>query len=202
LESKSPYVVKNLTGYPIVIWTDASPVQPELVTLEDGKSMNWRFEDWKKIRERVNPIPNKFALQFQGPSWETLKSISVDQEGSMSYALRPAIANVLHRMVVDVKLVDKVKVVTFRSGKVIKNSTNIEIEIALTRSTSDKKPRAQRILPGEIYPIPIESAYHDSIYVRPADFGYKWSMQGIHWRDLIGKKRVRGILIFYIRIFG
>jgi vacuolar protein sorting-associated protein 13A/C len=187
--------VKNLTGYPIVLWTDASPSQPELITLADRKSINWRFEDWKKIRERVNPVPNKFALQIQGPSWETLKGISVDQEGSVSYLLRPAVDNVMHRLVVDVKLEDKVKVVTFRSGKVIRNSTKIEIEIAMTRSSSEKKPKAQRILPGEFYSIPIESAYHDSIYVRPADFGYKWSMQGIHWRDLIGKKRVRGITI-------
>lgn len=202
LESKSPYVVKNLTGYPIVIWTDSSPSQPELVTVADGKSINWRFEDWKKIRERVSPIPNKFALQIKGPSWETLKGIAVDQEGTTSYTLRPAIDNVLHRLVVDVKLDDKIKIVTFRSGKVIRNSTNIEIEIAMTRSTSDKKPKAHRILPGDFFPIPIESAYHDSIYVRPADFGYKWSMQGIHWRDLVGKKRVKGEDWLIFRVSG
>ena len=90
---------------------------------------------------------------------------------------------------------DKVKHVTFRSAKIIENSTKIEIEIALFRTNSDGKPKTVRIAPGKKYPIPIESSYHDTIYVRPADFGYKWSMQGINWKDLIGKKRIREYLV-------
>lgn len=121
-----------------------------------------------------------------------MKGVYVDREGSTSYTLRPAIDSVLHRLVVDVELDDKIKVVTFRSARVILNSTNVEIEIAFSRSASDKKPWVVKVKPGEKFPIPIESSYHDSVYVRPADFGYKWSMQGIHWRDLVGKKRIGG----------
>jgi vacuolar protein sorting-associated protein 13A/C len=193
-EIRSPYVVRNQTGYPIIVWTDsgASPT-PALVKVEDGKSIDWRFEDWRTLRERTAPIPNKLAIQFEGPAWETLKGVSVDREGSTSYTLRPAIDSILHRLVVEVSLEDKIKVVTFRSSKLIENSTNIEIEVAFTASTS--KPKIVKIPAGKSYPIPIESAYHDSIYVRPADFGYKWSLQGIHWRDLVGKKRVREYLV-------
>ena len=147
------------------------------------------------MRERTCPIPNKFAIQIEGPSWETLKGVYVDQEGSNTYVLRPAIDGILHRIVVDVELQDKVKVVTFRSAKIIENSTKMEIEIAFMRPDHPKMAKTIRILPGKKYPIPIESSYHDSIYVRPADFGYQWSAQGIHWKDLIGRKRIREYLV-------
>ncbi|KAJ3354390.1 hypothetical protein HDU91_005781, partial [Kappamyces sp. JEL0680] len=101
-EIRSPYIVKNQTGYPIVLWTDsASAKGAELTRIENGQTTNWRFEDWRVVRERTAPVPNKFALQFEGPPWETLKGVSVDREGSTSYVLRPAIDSILHHLVVE-----------------------------------------------------------------------------------------------------
>ncbi|KAI8897799.1 hypothetical protein BC833DRAFT_643759 [Globomyces pollinis-pini] len=196
-ENRSPYRIRNHTGYPIVIWTDSSQsnYRPELVNVENGKSIDWKFDDWRTMREQTAPIPNKFAIQIEGPSWETLKGITVDREGTTLYDLRPAMNNVLHKLVVDIKLRDKVKVVTLRSSKLIENGTNIDIELAFAKSGSKKPTTAATIKPGEIFAIPIESSYYDSIFVRPANFGYNWSSQGIYWRDLVGKKRNRVYLI-------
>ena len=79
------------------------------------------------MEKRTLPAPNKVSLQLHGPGWETLKNIQVDQEGTRYYVLRPALHRIIHRIVCDVKLVDNVKVVTFRSATVIKNDTPITI---------------------------------------------------------------------------
>jgi vacuolar protein sorting-associated protein 13A/C len=188
-EIQSPYLIKNLTGYPIVVWTDSVEHPSELIKIENGATANWRFDDWKTSRERTAPVPNRLAIQIEGPSWETIKGISVDREGVYPFFLRPAIDSVLHNCVVEINLNQKVKEVCIRSNKVIENATNIEIEIGLAARGAKRPKHVIRIKPGEMFPIPIESAFHDFVYVRPADFGYNWSLQGFYWHDMIGKKK-------------
>jgi vacuolar protein sorting-associated protein 13A/C len=186
---RSPYLIKNLTGYPIVVWTDSQDHPTELVKIENGSGVNWRFDDWRTLRERTAPVPNRLAIQIEGPSWETLKGVAVDREGVNAFHLRPAIDAVLHSCVVEVKMKDKVKEVCIRSNKVIENATNIEIEIGLASRGAKRPKQCVRIKPGDVFPIPIESSFHDFVYVRPADFGYNWSLQGFYWRDMVGKKK-------------
>lgn len=48
-EVDSPYIIKNETGYPIVVWDDFK--QSEMQEIAVGGSQNWRFEDWRTMRE-------------------------------------------------------------------------------------------------------------------------------------------------------
>ena len=89
-----------------------------------------------------------------------------------------------------IRLKDKIKVVTIKSTKSVKNSTNIEIELGLVPKQTNKIREIVRVLPGEEYFLSIESAYNDAIFVRPFNFGYNWSMQSVYWKELTATKRV------------
>jgi hypothetical protein len=90
-------------------------------------------------------------------------------------------------------LKDKVKIVTLCSSRSISNSTNVEMEVAFVPKGATKTSYVVKIKSNETYYIPIESSYHDYIFVRPADFGYSWSRQGLYWKDIIGRKKNYGI---------
>jgi vacuolar protein sorting-associated protein 13A/C len=53
--SYAPYRIKNYTGSSIYIWadTDGSSDMNELnsMLIENEKSVDWRFDDWKTMRE-------------------------------------------------------------------------------------------------------------------------------------------------------
>ncbi|KAJ3052099.1 hypothetical protein HK097_006900 [Rhizophlyctis rosea] len=183
----APYLIRNWTGYPIHIWADApgDGLNTELKELKTDEEMPWRFDDWRTMRERTLPAPNKVSLQLHGPGWETLKNIQVDQEGTRYYVLRPALNRVVHRIVCDVKLVDNVKVVTLRSATVIRNDTPITIHAMAINAKRQMTCGIYTIAPGEERPIPIENSYSDSIQIRPQEgFGYTWSTEALYWRDL------------------
>jgi vacuolar protein sorting-associated protein 13A/C len=71
------------------------------------------------------------GVQFEGAIWECIKEIPVDREGETLYILRPKVNKITHRLVVDVKLKDNIKVVTFRSVLVIENRTLLTIEMLI-----------------------------------------------------------------------
>lgn len=52
-ESRSPYIIKNLTGYPIIVWTDGRRGDTQLMKIAYGDSIDWRFDDWRTMREVV-----------------------------------------------------------------------------------------------------------------------------------------------------
>lgn len=109
--------------------------------------------------------------------------------------MRPAIAGVLHRLVVKITLKDKVKEVTLQSTKVVENDTNIDIEIACIKNGAPKPQSGVLLKPGDFYPIPIESSHYDSVFVRPAGFGYSWCTQGIYWKDIKNSKKKSSVYI-------
>jgi vacuolar protein sorting-associated protein 13A/C len=74
---------------------------------------------------------NMLGIQFEGSIWECIKEIPVDREKETFYVLRPKVNNVIHRLVVDIKLKDNIKVVTFRSVLVIENRTLLTIEMLI-----------------------------------------------------------------------
>ena len=51
----APYSICNRTGSSISVWTDTNPNANagsyQQTKLDDGASVEWRFEDWKKMRE-------------------------------------------------------------------------------------------------------------------------------------------------------
>lgn len=47
----APYRIRNYTGLPITIWKDWSDVREGECTISHGQSLDWRFDDWKTLRE-------------------------------------------------------------------------------------------------------------------------------------------------------
>lgn len=77
---------------------------------------------------------NSLSLTLEGTKWERLKHVSVDREGEHIHPLRPKLDRVTHRLMCDVKLVDNVKVVTFRSTFQVENHTLIPAEMVIIDS--------------------------------------------------------------------
>jgi vacuolar protein sorting-associated protein 13A/C len=63
--SNAPYRIRNNTGSTISIWSDTQwndkASSENMVSLEDGKTIDWRFEDWKTLRE----VHRLFAIGVQ-----------------------------------------------------------------------------------------------------------------------------------------
>ncbi|KAI8911617.1 hypothetical protein EDD86DRAFT_202866 [Gorgonomyces haynaldii] len=184
--NKSPYVIRNRTGYSMHVWTVApgSGLDTDVILIEDGKDLEWRFDDWRTMRERTAPAPNALFLQLHGPPWETVRGIHVDQEGTHTYLLRPAVEKITHMLVCDVEIKQKVKYVTLRSSTSMVNATSVPMEVMLYRKGEKSVPKIYQIPPGESFSPPIEASFTDIIKVRPFGFGYDWSQQGIHWKNI------------------
>lgn len=101
------------------------------------------------------------GIQFEGAIWECIREIPVDKETETLYVLRPKINKVTHRLVVDVKLKDNIKVVTFRSALVIENRTLLTIEMLIV-DEQDKNV-------GQVYQI---GKIHDLYVFRIIFMGY------------------------------
>ena len=59
--SYAPYRIWNRTGYPLFIWSDTEGTSANKETsakqVAPGKTIDWRFDDWKTMREvRLWPI--------------------------------------------------------------------------------------------------------------------------------------------------
>ncbi|CEH13766.1 Vacuolar protein sorting-associated protein [Ceraceosorus bombacis] len=191
-ESQAPFLVRNRTGYRITLWAEHEDrrVKASPHRLEDGSDTPWRFDDWKAMREHVMQSGgNMLSLQVEGMPWERIKHVSVDREGESLITLHPKVEKVAHRMLCDVKLVDNVKVVTFRSSFNIENRTMVPVEFVVLGSDGEPTQNGIRQLaPGEDCPVPIEAAYHNRIRLRPdPGFEYGWSNEAFNWQELLKK---------------
>ncbi len=156
----APFIVKNRTGYSILIWSDsdrkanAKPVSVK--RLGDGDSIPWRFEDHKRLREVCDSCKafagiadrrddaqniassshNAFGVQVENMPWERLRNLSVDREGNFTHTLRPRLEEVSHRLVCDIKVKDNVKIVTLRSTMKVENHTHLPMELILLDSAN------------------------------------------------------------------
>ncbi|GAA6061937.1 hypothetical protein JCM10212_001505 [Sporobolomyces blumeae] len=195
--SNAPFLIKNRTGYPLSLKNehDKGRDKDSAVQLADGKDIPWRFDDWRTMRENVNATShNSLNIGLEGTSWERLARIYVDREGEHVHALKPRVEQVTHRLLCEVKLVDNVKIVTFRSTFLIQNRSHVNAEMVIVDQHGKKASRVYTIPPGEDCPIPILSAYHDRIKIRPdGGFGYSWPVENLHWQDLV-KRPSRAIL--------
>jgi vacuolar protein sorting-associated protein 13A/C len=68
-------------------------------------------------------------VQIEDSPWESLRSISVDREGEYPYNLKPRLQEVSHQITCDIKLVDNVKIVTFRSPFKVENDSQVTVEL-------------------------------------------------------------------------
>ncbi|GAA5952650.1 hypothetical protein JCM21900_006060 [Sporobolomyces salmonicolor] len=193
--SNAPFLIKNRTGYPLSLWSEGQDASNQPERLGDGQDVPWRFDDWRTMRENVNSTShNSLTLLFEGMAWERLKHVFVDREGEHIHALRPKVEKVTHRLLCEVKLVDNVKVVTFRSTLLVENHSLVNAEMVIVDGHGKKASQIYKIPPGGECAVPILSAYHDRIKLRPdPGFGYGWSAESLHWQDLV-KRPSRAIV--------
>jgi hypothetical protein len=95
---------------------------------------------------------NSLTVLFEGTSWERLKHVFVDREGEHIYALRPKVDKVTHRLLCDVKLVENVKVVTFRSTLLIENCSLVNAEMVVVDENGKRASQIYKIRESQIFP--------------------------------------------------
>ncbi|GJN91455.1 hypothetical protein Rhopal_004478-T1 [Rhodotorula paludigena] len=185
--SNAPFLIKNRTGYPLSLWSEGADSGAQGQRLDDGADVPWRFDDWRTARENVSASShNSLTVLFDGMGWDRLKHVYVDREGEHVHALRPKIEKVTHRLMCDVKLVNNVKIVTFRSPFLVENKSLVNAEMVIVDEHGKKASQIFKIPPGGQCSVPILAAYHDRIKLRPdPGFGYAWSNDSLHWQDLI-----------------
>ncbi|KAI9034346.1 hypothetical protein DFJ74DRAFT_600747 [Hyaloraphidium curvatum] len=188
----APFVIRNRTGYDLVFWSETVSESNDgtatvLKDLPNNTDHKFKFVDSRRMREIQASSANLLCVQITTPlaQWETLKSLSVNSEGTTSYLLRPKIKNVAYRMAVDVQLKENIKYVTLRSTFVIKNDCFVGIEVALFSSATREPRGTYRIAPGTEFAVPILVAYDSSFQVRPDEvFGYNFSNEIVNWSSL------------------
>jgi vacuolar protein sorting-associated protein 13A/C len=152
--SNAPYRVRNNTGSSIRIWSDTQWNEKvndqNAMLLENGKSIDWRFEDWKTMREvcpylcdtLIFEVPtilqhvssagtSRLGVQFVGKPWDDVRSIPVDRAGEHIFSLRPRTEQYVERISCDVTVEDNIKVVTLRSTYTVHNETLYPLEVLL-----------------------------------------------------------------------
>ncbi|KAH9898385.1 vacuolar protein sorting-associated protein 13 [Cubamyces lactineus] len=191
--SYAPYRIWNRTGYPLFIWsdTDGSHNVNETTAKQvaNGKTIDWRFDDWKTMREHVSSSGhNSIGLQIVGKQWEHLRSIPVDREGEYTFSLRPRSEKYAHRLVCEVKVLGNVKQVVLRSTYKIENHTLYPLELTLVDETGQPVYAVEKIVPGQDYALPLDAVNRCRVRLQPDQgFGYKWS-PAVRWEDLIAKR--------------
>lgn len=188
--TEAPYRIRNYTGFGIVVTSRSTLANEEItVRLEDGDEAPWSFEQWEKMRENLIAESQSQNVQvlLESSGFDPVKSIRLNREGQFIFGLRPKSNQVLHRLLVDVKLgEDNVKYVTFRSPLVVENETQLPVEIGVYDPREGHLLKIEKIAPGESRPAPVGAVYLKSLVVRPdSGFGYDWSTETLWWRDLL-----------------
>ena len=188
--ANAPFLMRNRTGHSISLWTetDGRGSKPEAVKIEDGADKPWRLDDWRAMRESATTrvTHNAVGISIDGTAWERIKNISVEREGELVYRLKPKVDKVTHRLLCEVKLVNNVKIVTFRSTFKVENLTLVPSELVIIDANGKKASPVYKLPPGEECSVPIEAAYHQRIKVRPdPGFGHTWCSDAYNWQDLV-----------------
>lgn len=110
---------------------------------------------------------NNLGIRFDDKNWDPLKAITIDRQGEHQYILRPKVNEVSHRLVVDIKNVDNVKVVTLRSGLLLQNRTLVPLEVAITDSKGKSMHDVSVIHPEADFSVPIAQCYDYWFRIRP-----------------------------------
>ncbi|KAE8396464.1 hypothetical protein BDV23DRAFT_423 [Aspergillus alliaceus] len=186
----APYRIRNHTGFDLHVWADVSAEEEgPAAKLADGEEYPWRFEDSTAMRETLAPEGHAglVGVKLEGSGFESVSRIPVVREGEILYNLKPRKDNIIHRLLVEVKLgADNVKYITIRSPLVVENNTQIPVELGVFDPRDGHLLKIEKILPGDSRPAPVGAAYMHSLLIRPDQgFGYEWSNEQLHWQDLM-----------------
>ena len=91
-----------------------------------------------ELQKRLSLPAHRISVQIDGPSWETIRGIPVDQEGLTLYPLLPKINHIAHVLVCEVSLEEKTKKITLRSPNVVCNKTLMNLEMIVTNDEGKK----------------------------------------------------------------
>ncbi|KAJ3917835.1 vacuolar protein sorting-associated protein 13 [Lentinula edodes] len=193
--SYAPYRMRNRTGYPVFIWADndgssnSKESDTTGVQLSHDQTIDWRFDDWKTMREHVSGSgQHNIGIRFVNKSWEHLRSIPVDREGEFVFPLKPRTEKHTNRLLCEVKVEDNVKVVTIRSTYKVENQTLYPLEVTLVDERGHPVYSLEKVAPGQDYALPIEAVNTSKVRIQPDQgFGYKWC-NPVRWEDLVTKK--------------
>ncbi|KAG8691548.1 hypothetical protein FRC11_001538 [Ceratobasidium sp. 423] len=193
----APYRIHNRTGDVIHVWSDQDPSSkhgkaPQSIKISDGEIVDWRFDDWKAMREHVSTTRSHLiSVQFQDKSWDPVKGIPVDREGEFVYGLRPVLDKVMDRLLCEITVKDNVKIITFRSTYNVENLTSYTMELVLVDSSNKPAYSVHKIEPGGQYSLPIEAVTKNRIKIRPdAGFGFAFSQTSLSWEELVKRPNV------------
>ncbi|CAE6413624.1 unnamed protein product [Rhizoctonia solani] len=193
----APYRIHNRTGDVIHVWSDQDPSvkhdkAPQSVKISDDEIVDWRFDDWKAMREHVSATrAHLIGVQFQGKSWEPVKGIPVDREGEFVYGLRPVMDKFMDRLLCEITVKDNVKIITLRSTYNVENLTSYTMELVLVDSSNKPAYSVHKIEPGGQYSLPIEAVTKNRIKIRPdAGFGFAFSQASLSWDELVRRPNV------------
>ncbi|KAG5731737.1 Vacuolar protein sorting-associated protein 13 [Termitomyces sp. T112] len=187
----APYRIRNRTGSAILVWSDmdnslGNKDSGALKILND-QIVDWRFDDWKTMREHVSSGQHSIGLQIVGKTWEQLRSIHVDREGEFVFSLRPR-TKYPNRLLCEIRVVDNVKVITVRSVYKVENQTLYPLELTVVDDTGHPVYSLEKISPGQDYSLPIEAVTQNRIRIQPDQgFGYKWC-SAIRLEDFLTKR--------------
>ncbi|KIK70982.1 hypothetical protein GYMLUDRAFT_33082 [Collybiopsis luxurians FD-317 M1] len=191
--SYAPYRIYNRTGYPVFIWTDddgsSSGKDATGVQLSQNQTTDWRFDDWKTMREHVSSSgQHSIGIRFVNKSWEHLRSVPVDREGEFIFPLKPKTEKHTNRLLCEIKVVDNVKLVTIRSTYKVENQTLYPLEVTLVDDKGHPVYSLEKVAPGQDYVLPIEAVNTSQVRIQPDQgFGYKWC-NPVRWEDIVAKR--------------
>ena len=189
--AEAPYRIRNYTGFDVVVHAKRqSSNEVTSLRLTDGEEVPWSFEDWEKMRENLlteDASANRVSIQLDGSGFDMVKNVRLAREGEFLYGLKPKTDDVLHKLLVEIKLgTDRVKYVTLRSPLLVENETDLPVELGVYDAREGHLLKIEKIAPGESRPAPVGAVYLKSLLVRPdPGFGYGWSSDTLWWRDLL-----------------
>ncbi|EJD03959.1 vacuolar protein sorting-associated protein vps13 [Fomitiporia mediterranea MF3/22] len=198
--SYAPYRICNRTGSPVYVWPDsngnASVSSANTIKVDQGSTIDWRFDDWRKTREDgMSSTSNAIGVRFDAKPWENLRSVPVDREGQFIYSLRPRTRTGYSKLMCEIVTKDNVKIVTLRSTYKVENQTFYPLEITLVDDTGHPVYPIEKIVPGDDYVLPIEAVIQNRIRIQPdAGFGYRWS-QPMKWEDFRDVRHTSGLTV-------
>lgn len=185
-----PYQIVNDTGLDLDIWivTQEPNEKKGLVNLKSGSTIDWEFEDWRRVRERLDSGSEgtTLAAGISGSEYKSIFQVDATHEGELTFTLEPSKNGVHNRIVCQLDLgEDNVKVIKFRSSLLLENTTSTVIQLRV-ESSEGGDFKTYDIQPSEQRSVPVEYAYRSNLKIRPLiEDEYAWSSQNIHWRDLL-----------------
>ncbi|KAI9302632.1 hypothetical protein BJ944DRAFT_290009 [Cunninghamella echinulata] len=185
----SPFLIQNRTGYDLNFWNmseDALPGDTNIYLLKNGDDQGWTFRSGKN-KNIIRSFENILGVEIKHSNWSSIQQIPLDVEGQHTYKLTKDKRIVQHRLIVDIKLENHIKKVTFHSGLTLENKTENSMQVTMVNSNRQIISPIWTIESMEVLYVPIGLSYHPWVVFRPSE-NYHWNDILLHWSDMVHPK--------------